>query len=636
MDGASDRSTRSDAVYLGWRHTILAPDPGAPPKRPTPGDILQVSDEWLAEQRREGTTTNRPLWLAALGLVLMVVLWPVLGQLRILPGVLVVVLVALSVLLAVPLAVALWQGHSVTRARMAAERERVAARQESAERELRDRQREHAERYREWQQRKQAFEAQPRWYTVTVPRRHSRVDLIGGTDAGWAAVLTTMAGSRLRSGADVTILDLTGRAVASGLVALSRACGIPTAVRVVPADVSRLGLGTDLPPRAFAEVLARVARIQDPNRSLDADRGLLAPLVELVGVDVPAILTALATVGGDTDADTLWSNAEDAATLRATLREQLGEDRRTRDRAWGLQQLLTPLESLGTRLAGADPTQLTVVATDRGSGRSATALFGGYVASVMAERLRAGEDQEPDPWWHTVIVCGAEHLGGAEIDHLTAAADRSGAGVVFLRGRVVEDGHHPADNSMVLAMRMPDALSARIAAERLRGSGGDPAALTPHPLTEIVGEALRDSVPSSYRPDSVTVDTGGYPRMNAGKLVAPLEYVRQVRTATSWGRTTRQAEEIDSADPLGDTGRAVEVDEKGLRTLPFTALVAREPDGLVLVDANPGIMGLPTATLTTVRDTPPPLVPAHPPQEGETEANLGPPPSRLDWRSGTG
>ena len=48
----------------------------------------------------------------------------------------------------------------------------------------------HARRYRDWQQRATAFRRQPRWYPVTVPTTAHRIDVAGGTLAGWSALLT--------------------------------------------------------------------------------------------------------------------------------------------------------------------------------------------------------------------------------------------------------------------------------------------------------------------------------------------------------------------------------------------------------------------------------------------------------------
>ncbi len=55
---------RRDRVYVGWQYTLLSPDPGPPPRRPTPPEQEQLSPEWAAAQRREENLLNRPLKLA--------------------------------------------------------------------------------------------------------------------------------------------------------------------------------------------------------------------------------------------------------------------------------------------------------------------------------------------------------------------------------------------------------------------------------------------------------------------------------------------------------------------------------------------------------------------------------------------
>src|SRR5260370_1050884 len=55
---------RPDRVYLGWQYTLLSPDPGPPPRRPTPPEQEQLNPEWVAAQRRDENLLNRPLKIA--------------------------------------------------------------------------------------------------------------------------------------------------------------------------------------------------------------------------------------------------------------------------------------------------------------------------------------------------------------------------------------------------------------------------------------------------------------------------------------------------------------------------------------------------------------------------------------------
>jgi hypothetical protein len=44
---------RSGCLCLGWQYATPHPDPGPPPRRPTPPDVERLSPEWAAAQRRE-------------------------------------------------------------------------------------------------------------------------------------------------------------------------------------------------------------------------------------------------------------------------------------------------------------------------------------------------------------------------------------------------------------------------------------------------------------------------------------------------------------------------------------------------------------------------------------------------------
>ena len=70
-----------------------------------------------------------------------------------------------------------------------------------------------------------------------------RVDVAGGTLAGWSALLTMIAAPRLAAGGDVTVLDLTEGGVATDLLAVAAARASDPQVWVLPADLPQLDLG---------------------------------------------------------------------------------------------------------------------------------------------------------------------------------------------------------------------------------------------------------------------------------------------------------------------------------------------------------------------------------------------------------
>ena len=199
---------RAGRVYLGWQYAVVHPDPGPPPRRPVPPGQEQLNPGWLAAQRREERLLTR-YWkvltgasLAGTALVL------VLGRAGLLNP-------ALTVLGAAGLATlaglgvrAIWRGRRDLRATIAAEERRVGAARADQEGQLFGRLEEHARRFRSWQACQQTFARQPLWYPVALPDGLDRVDVAGGTLAGWSALLTMVASARLATGGEVTVIDL--------------------------------------------------------------------------------------------------------------------------------------------------------------------------------------------------------------------------------------------------------------------------------------------------------------------------------------------------------------------------------------------------------------------------------------------
>ena len=64
-------SSRADPLYLGWQYATPHPDPGPPPRRPTPPEHERLNPDWAAAQRREENLLNRPL-KAALGVAVVI------------------------------------------------------------------------------------------------------------------------------------------------------------------------------------------------------------------------------------------------------------------------------------------------------------------------------------------------------------------------------------------------------------------------------------------------------------------------------------------------------------------------------------------------------------------------------------
>ncbi|MFI6575452.1 hypothetical protein ACIBFB_06600 [Nocardiopsis sp. NPDC050513] len=616
----TEGSPRGEAgrTYLGWRHAVLLPHPGPAPRRPAPDDTRTLSEEWIAGQRDSEAQTNRPLHIALVGLTLFAVLFLLLWSQRILPAALAVGGVFACAAIAAPVGFALVQSRQVIAQRLARAEERLAAEREERERALRERQRDHARRHTEWQAASRAYEAQPHWYGVTVPTGREAVVVVGGTDVGWSALLTTVGVSRLRSGGDLTVVDLTGRSVARELVRLARRCAVAPRRWVLPADLPRMTLGTNLDAGQRARVLSAVAAASGSAEDVDADETLLLRLLEVLGPDAGIAeliggLRALCTPEGDAAED-------DPALVRLSADQRTRVRRRCADtpgvweRAWELERRLSPFETVGTRAEDGTYAQIKIISTDRASGEVAARMYGTYTVAALSELLEDGPREGPTAAaarrprprperTRTVVVCGAESLPEGEVDQVLRAAAEGGVEVVLMfrtpSPAALARFSDPACLPVVMRQRGGAADTVERAAASVPGVSGhggtsapggngrvepgapDPGGraagpgpgtarrgaggLTVHRLTEVIGEAVGATVTEPDPDPEAEAEAddrffasphteSGAMIRNAASGIAPLDLVRHVRSATAWGRATAQAEEIDAPARAGAEG----------------------------------------------------------------------------------
>nr|WP_152486394.1 hypothetical protein [Nocardiopsis lucentensis] len=636
----SDGSSRGEAgrTYLGWRHAVLLPHPGPAPRRPAPGEQRTLSEEWIAGQRDSEARTNRPLYAVLGGLALLVVLLLALWSQRILPATLALGGVFACAAVAAPVGFALVQSRQVIAERLAKAKERLAAEREERDRALHERQREHARRYTEWRAASRAYEAQPRWYGVTVPADREAVVVVGGTDAGWSALLTTIGVARLREGGDLTVVDLTGRAVARELIRLARRCAVAPRRWVLPADLPRMTLGTNLDAGQRARVLSAVAAASGAPEDVDADETLLLRLLEVLGpragiAELIGGLRALCTPEGD-DAEDDPALVRLSAGQRARVRERCADTPGAWERAWELERRLSPFEGVGTRVEDGTYAQVKIISTDRASGEAAARVYGTYTVAALSELLEDGPRGEAEPprgergrarpnRTRTVVVCGAETLPEGEVDQILRAAADGGVEIVLMFRTPVPAALNrfcdPTCLPVVMRQRGGSADAVARAVTSVPGVAARPGTgAEVHRLSEVIGEAVGAAVTEPHPDPETEAETDDRffpsPHTESGAMIrdaasgiAPLDLVRHVRSATAWGRATAQAEEIDTlTEPATESDgslRPIGLDAGSLRRLPCTAALVLGDEGPVLTDTNPGILTLSTATLATVADS---------------------------------
>ena len=696
---------RADRLYLGWQYALVHPHPGPAPRRPTPPAREQLNPGWVAAQRREQRRLDRPLEVQlGAGLVLAAGL-AALGVLGLLNPALTTV-GGLAGLAAAALAGRqIRRSEHSMRTRVAAERRRVAKIAALQEARLFEWQARHAEQTRDWQARRDAYDQQKQWYAVSLGRDVDRIDVAGGTLAGWSAMLTMIGLPRLQAGGEVTVADLTGGAVAHDLLAVARQAGLDPLVWVLPGDLPRLDLGTGLAPAALADLLTQVASgpagEDHPAGTRFRDHAILDRVLGVLGPKpaVAQVTAALRVLGhiGDVRKDVEGRLLTAPQIDRLTTMFGRGADQLVVERAWALESGLRALDPVGTGPAPGTRSRLRVVATGPEAGAAAHPVLGRYLAAALTQVVR--QSPPGDRWRHTVVLLGAEQLPDEILDGLADACETTGTGLVLAYRSIpapVRDrlgrGH-----AVVAFMRLGNAADAKAASEQL----GTEHRFVLAQLTDTIGTSVGDTTGGSYtstlgtsqsRSESSSASqTSGRSRSRGASRSSflPLDpgtssrgrdhsessgfsetesLTTGISESTAWGiSTSRAVTGSDSRARTAQRSREFLIEPHELQQLPPSAMIVTYsgPDGrrVMVADANPGIFGLPTATLRPLdearrasrdraatraatagarpRPAPAPApAPGRSPDvswrdtEGEAQLppNLGPPPERLDWR----
>jgi hypothetical protein len=681
-------------LYLGWQHATPHADPGPPPRRPVLAERPQLSQDWLAAQRREERLLARPSRLAvacATVIALAIAACAAAGWVTVIAA---APAIAACLVAAGLSGHAIWRGERALRRRVDAERLRVERLRAGQERSLHAAKAAHARLASRWQEQRSAFVSQKRWYAVPVPDGIDRVDVAGGTLAGWSAMLTMAAAYRLATGGEATIVDLSGGAVAADLAGLCAAAGgVQPAVWVLPRDLPRLDLAASLSPGELADVLAlsvSVAEEHSSARDLAVDAAILDRVIEVLAGEgtgavqvrrVAAALRALAQVGDPrADLATGLLTEREAAAL-SVLFGQGATDRVVLERALGMEAQLRRLASVGTDPVRLPRGRLRVVAVDRGASPQSATTLGSFVVTALTHLIgQVPADPGPASWRHTLFLLGAERLRGDVLDRFTDACEAGRSGLVLayrsmpphVRQRIGRG------NAAVAFMRLGNAEDAKAASEQI----GMAHRFVLSQLTETIGASVTDTLGGSYTStvgdsasaaastsdsESRSAGTGRTSPSGAGVLPLRGGGSRSSQSGTSWGTSesaslttgisTSTAWGVSTSRATGDSeslarslqrSRELVVEPSELQRLPATAMIVSHGAGagrrVLLADANPAIGALPVATLASLAESPGrPAAPEAadpvadrpvPGAAGVPGPDLGPPPRRLDWRSG--
>ena len=687
-------SAHAGRLCLGYQYATPYPEPGPPPRRPTPPEQERLNPDWAAAQRREEGLLNRPLKAVFAIAVVIGVAAITLGAVGWLDVLVAGLGVISCVLIAAVTGYAIWKGQRALRARLAGERARVGKMRAAQQSRLVAWQAEHAARVREWRALRFAYEHQKRWYAVCVPDGVHRVDVAGGTLPGWSAMLTTAGANRLAAGAEITVLDLSEGSVALDLIGFARASGVDPLVWVLPEDLPRLDLGTGLAKDALADLLSQVASGTDEQgsaRDLSIEAAILERVIDVLGgqatvASVAAGLRALAQVGDPRDDAAAGLITSGQSDRLIAMFGPDATDRVVLERAWMLESQLRKLAAVGTALVPLPRSALRVVALGQRVGAVGSKVLGTYLTVALTHLLR--ETQPGRPGQHTLFVLGADKLHGDTLDRLSDVCERSATGLVLAYRSIISPHVRQRlgrGNAAVAFMRLGNAEDARAASEQL----GTEHRFVLSQLTETVGVSVTDTTSSAYTSTTGSVSStatswsqsDGLSRSTGhghsdGSLLLPsrASFSRNVQTSdsqsisesesvstgvstsTAWGLTTSKATGDSESLALAlQRSREFLVEQHELQRLPASAMIVTYagPAGrrVVMADANPGIGGLGAATQLTLEElgslrTARPAAAQARTDDGDASPrpvswrsgndrpppNLGPPPPRLDWR----
>jgi hypothetical protein len=666
---------RPDRLYLGWQHAVLYPDPGPPPRRPTPPEQEQLNPDWVAAQRREERLLDRPLKLAAgaaIGLAgLLLAAW-VAGWLN---AAIAWFGVVAALFCAGIAGYGIRQGEQALRSRVDEEKRRLGKIRAEQETRLFAWQQEHARRFTDWQARRSAFEQQPQWYAVSLPDDVDRVDLAGGTLSGWSAMFTVVGASRLTAGGELTVIDLTEGAVAGDLLAVAGRSGVAPLVWVMPTDLPRLDLGAGLSAEALADVLSLVVSVSEDEGAggdIAQDNAILERLLDVFGgnatiAQATAALRALGQIGDPREDIRLGLLSADQLE-RIIKMFGRGADQVVIARAWAMESRLRKLDDAGLEPVDLPPSRLRVICTDRRAGVFGNRVLGTYAVTALTHVLRQAPAGRP--WQHTLMLAGADKLRGEVLDRLTDACEQTRTGLVLAYRSIPAHVKERLGrgNAAVAFMRLGNAEDAKVASEQI----GTEHRFVLTQLTDTVGTSVTDTAGDSYTSTVGTADsvstsattsetTGGsrgrgrsgesgiaaFGKSNWTKSrdrnfstgTSDSESITEgINLSTAWGVSTSRAIGVnDSLARTTQRSREFLVEQHELQQLPPSAVIissaSRGGRRIVMADANPAIIGLPAATLLTLdeaRNAPEmpaadkPQAPALPSRQVPAETARGP------------
>jgi hypothetical protein len=321
-----------------------------------------------------------------------------------------------------------------------------------------------------WASRAAAFEkaelervaSVPEWGSAVASSR--RVDIFGGTLEGWRS-LHVVHGASAMADRPVLIADLTGQDVASELAALTRDVGADVDSYVLPRDLDRSGLLSQLSPRQLADALAEAIHAGAPGGAR-ADRAVDVRVLEQLcsalsgGGITPARLAAGVDVALGRAAAPGVLTSDECALIQGKL---FGEAYLPQISA-NLIRLDAFLADLAQHAGGGAPAgsqfaYCTIFAVEPAARSARSEVIAALVVQWLTVTVAASGSTVP-----AVVVAGADEISRPHLEGLADACDRKQVPLTLLFRHLRDDAAALIGGGATAFMRLGNHIEAEQAA----------------------------------------------------------------------------------------------------------------------------------------------------------------------------
>jgi hypothetical protein len=468
----------------------------------------------------------------------------------------------------------------------------------------------------------------------------SRLDVYGGTGAGWTSLLATGGASLLAAGSRVLLVDLTELGVGAGLVLMANAVagptetGPPVEVLELPRSLETFGPLRGLGPQDVAEVLADAF---DADRRGGGDPALRALDLRILSAVTSAIsppltfarlAAALRILDNQSAAisEGVFADHEVAALQQHMY--DLGQRDRVADEIGFLRTELGTLAGRDASAAAAPVARppawwpgsgLRVLATSsQDGGARRKSLTDRVLVQALLFELRGRDRGHADA---TLVLAGADQLGRETLVALVRQTELARLRLVLLFEHLSDDAEKMVgtNGSAAIFMRLGNAREAALAADHI-GRGHR---FVLAQLTDQIGRSFTEGQANSYGEQVGRSGTSSWGSGHSSESTTS-------SYSSTWSNTVNVA--TTGSTTTGSTLQRVHehtVEPTVLQSLATTAFIlVGTGDGPGRVrpgDCNPGLALLPkVAAEPRLIGTAAPAAPGLPPPDA-TRRQLPPP-----------